>query len=112
MTDQDTLAAIQQQLAQLTQPPTPGAAGGWQKPAATGVDGLHGVAVPVKLDGVRCYFWFGAEHAASPEALRRLLGQLEELGLPLERWRERSGWNGGRGASRGWDSGGRGRWRD
>ena len=104
---------ITEQMAQLNelllkvqqQAGTPAApTSAWSQPAphSTALN-IQGVGVPVSIQTpagkVRCTFWLGAEHAATPTALMSALETMVNLGLPVDAWqaKEQSGgnsWNG------------------
>ena len=91
----ELLAKVQQQAQPVTN--------GWTQPApqSTALN-IQGVGVPVSIQTpagkVRCTFWLGAEHAATPTALMSALETMVNLGLPVDAWqaKEQGGnsWNG------------------
>ena len=84
------------------------AASGWSQPApqSTALN-IQGVGVPVSIQTpagkVRCTFWLGAEHAATPTALMSALETMVNLGLPVDAWqaKEQGGnsWGGNKGGN-------------
>lgn len=98
----ELLLKVQQQAGTTTTPTS-----AWSQPApqstALNIQGV-GVGVPVSIQTpagkVRCTFWLGAEHAATPAALMSALETMVNLGLPVDAWqaKEQSGggnsWNG------------------
>jgi hypothetical protein len=92
----DLLLRVQQQ----PQPAQP-ATNGWSQPApqSTALN-IQGVGVPVSVQTpagkVRCTFWLGAEHAATPAALMAALETMANAGIPIDAWQQKeSGGNWG-----------------
>lgn len=117
MTDtNETIAALAAQLAAMqaqgvSQSPQP--ASGWNQPAPVSApSAVIGVSVPISLQTpigkIRVYLAFGAEHAASPQALNSLIEKLSAQGLPLDAWQPQNGGNqsGGWGGNNGGFNGG------
>ena len=94
----ELLLKVQQQAGTPTAPTN-----GWSQPApqSTALN-IQGVGVPVSVQTpagkVRCTFWLGAEHAATPTALMSALETMVNLGLPVDAWQQKeqggNSWNG------------------
>lgn len=85
----ELLAKVQQQAA-----PTQPATNGWSQPAPTTTAlNIQGVGVPVSVQTpegkVRCTFFLGAEHAATPEALMSALETMANAGIPIDAWQDK-----------------------
>ncbi len=85
----DLLAKVQQQVGT---PATQQSA--WSQPAPQSAAlNIQGVGVPVSIQTpagkVRCTFWLGAEHAATPTALMSALETMVNLGLPVDAWQQK-----------------------
>lgn len=99
MTDTTTAAQIQQLnelLAKVQQQAAPAqTVSAWQQPAPTTALNFQGVGIPVSVQTpagkVRCTFWLGAEHAATPAALMSAIETMVNLGLPVDAWQQQQG---------------------
>lgn len=93
----DATNDLQQQLIQQLKAlqPTTSNANPWQQTQNTGKPEPTGIAVPIKVDGVRVYLQFGAAHAQSPQAIIALIQALDDMGAPVDRWKPRQQWGGG-----------------
>ncbi len=97
MTDiTDQIAQLNELLAKVQQQAAPAqpATNGWSQPApSTTALNIQGVGVPVSIQTpagkVRCTFWLGAEHAATPTALMSALETMVNLGLPVDAWQQK-----------------------
>lgn len=83
------LQTVQQQAAPA-QPTT----SAWQQPQpTTSALNIQGVGVPVSVQTpegkVRCTFFLGAEHAATPEALMSALETMANAGIPIDAWQDK-----------------------
>ncbi|MEI6746458.1 MAG: hypothetical protein WCL34_10885 [Methylococcaceae bacterium] len=97
MTDiTDQIAQLNELLAKVQQqagtPSAPTSA--WSQPApSTTALNIQGVGIPVSIQTpagkVRCTFWLGAEHAATPTALMSALETMVNLGLPVDAWQQK-----------------------
>lgn len=114
MSDQQTLAALQAQLAALQSGGQAAPAlSGWQQPApVAGPVQVTGVLIPVNVQTpagkVKCHFMLPAEAAASPDALMNAIGAMVAAGLPVDAWQPKDsggGW-GGSSSGGGWNRGG------
>ena len=70
-------------------------ASAWQQPQpSTSALNIQGVGVPVSVQTpagkVRCTFFLGAEHAATPAALMAALETMANAGIPIDAWQEKS----------------------
>ncbi len=106
MTDiTDQIAQLNELLAKVQQqagtPATQQSA--WSQPAPQSTTlNIQGVGVPISIQTpagkVRCTFWLGAEHAATPTALMSALETMVNLGLPVDAWQQKeqggNSWNG------------------
>jgi hypothetical protein len=74
-------------------------ANGWQQPAPAANLNFMGVGIPVSVQTpagkVRCTFWLGAEHAATPAALMSAIETMVNLGLPVDAWQQQNQQGGG-----------------
>lgn len=106
MTDiTDQIAQLNELLAKVQQqagtPATQQSAWSQPAPQSTALN-IQGVGVPVSIQTpagkVRCTFWLGAEHAATPTALMSALETMVNLGLPVDAWQQKeqggNSWNG------------------
>jgi len=91
------LQTVQQQAGQSAPigsnaPPT---ANSWATQAPTTTLNFQGVGVPVSVQTpagkVRCTFWLGAEHAATPQTLMAALETMVNLGIPVDAWQQQQG---------------------
>lgn len=85
----DLLAKVQQQAA-----PTNQTQSAWQQPQpSTSALNIQGVGVPVSVQTpagkVRCTFFLGAEHAATPQALMAALETMANAGIPIDAWQQK-----------------------
>ena len=99
----ELLAKVQQQAAPIGATVTTSA---WTQPQPTTVLNFQGVGIPVSIQTpagkVRCTFWLGAEHAATPAALMGAIETMVNLGLPVDAWQQQNqqggnSWNGNNG---------------
>ncbi len=85
----ELLLKVQQQAGTTTTPTS-----AWSQPApqSTALN-IQGVGVPVSIQTpagkVRCTFWLGAEHAATPQVLMSALETMVNLGLPVDAWQQK-----------------------
>lgn len=86
------IAELNALLAKVQQQAAPTSA--WQQPQPTvSALNIQGVGVPVSVQTpegkVRCTFFLGAEHAATPEALMSALETMANAGIPIDAWQDK-----------------------
>lgn len=104
MTDiNEQMTQLNELLLKVQQQAQPAATNGWTQPTpqSTALN-IQGVGIPVSIQTpagkVRCTFWLGAEHAATPQALMGAIETMVNLGLPVDAWQQKqesgNNWNG------------------